>query len=106
MSKTYFDHFNVPELYSQYPMGAEFLERYTKMSRDELLAFQDCQFRKILKRAWEVPFYQRLWDAEGLEPGDVAGLEDLNKLPVYDKSDLMASIEMHPPFGDFSGCDF
>ena len=106
MSKTYFEHLNVPELYSQYPMGAEFLERYTKMSRDELWAFQDCQFRKILKRGWEVPFYQRLWGAEGLEPGDVAGLEDLNKLPVYDKSDLMASIEMHPPFGDFSGCDF
>ena len=93
MSKTYFDHFNVPELYSQYPMGAEFLERYTKMSRDELWAFQDYQFRKILKRGWEVPFYQRLWGAEGLEPGDVAGLEEqveetLDVFPEIPLSDI------------------
>jgi len=104
-SKTYFDHLDLPSLLSDYPMGAAFLERYTRMSRDELWALQDRRFQKLLKRGWEVPFYRRLWSAEGLEPGDLGGLDDLPKLPVYDKSDLMASIEAHPPFGDFSGCE-
>ena len=104
-SKTYFDHLDLPSLLSDYPMGAAFLERYTRMSRDELWALQDQRFQKLLKRGWEVPFYRRLWSAEGLEPGDLGGLDDLPKLPVYDKSDLMASIEAHPPFGDFSGCE-
>ena len=39
----------------------------------------------------------------GLEAGDVNGLDDIGKLPVYDKSDLMASVADHPPFGDFGG---
>ena len=36
-------------------------------------------------------------------PEDIESLDDIAKLPVYDKADIMASIEAHPPFGDFSG---
>jgi phenylacetate-CoA ligase len=57
----------------------------------------------VMKRGWEVPFYQRLWRAKGIEAGDISGLEDISKLPVYDKSDLMASIADYPPYGDFAG---
>lgn len=41
----------------------------------------------------------------GIEPGDIEGLDDLPKLPVYDKADLMQSIAEYPPYGDYAGLD-
>jgi phenylacetate-CoA ligase len=32
-------------------------------------------------------------------------LDDITKLPTYSKGDLMASVEAHPPLGDFHGLD-
>lgn len=100
---TYFDACDFRQLQQDYPIGDDFVRRYTAMSRDELHAVQDRQFRTLIRRGWEIPFYQRLWGAQGIEPGDIGGLEDITKLPVYDKSDLMASIADHPPYGDFGG---
>lgn len=102
---TYFEALDIRQLLDQYPVGDAFTARYTAMSRDELHALQNRQFLKLMKRGWEIPFYQRLWGAQGIEPGDIRGLEDITRLPVYDKSDLMASIADHPPFGDFAGID-
>lgn len=100
---TYFEAINHQKLLADYPIGDAFTARYKAMSRDELFAIQDAQFRKLMQRGWQVPFYQRLWGAKGIEPGDVRGLAEITKLPVYDKSDLMASIAEYPPFGDFHG---
>ncbi|HEY9092581.1 phenylacetate--CoA ligase family protein [Parasphingorhabdus sp.] len=100
---TYFECFDPKEMLDQYPVGDEFVRRYTNMSRDELFAIQDKQFRKLMKRGWEIPFYQRLWGNQGIEAGDIKGLADITKLPVYDKSDLMASVNDYPPYGDFDG---
>jgi phenylacetate-CoA ligase len=100
---TYFEAFDHRQLLADYPIGDAFVARYRAMSRDELFAIQDARFRKLMQRGWQVPFYQRLWGARGIEPGDIRGLEDITKLPVYDKSDLMASIAEYPPFGDFHG---
>jgi phenylacetate-CoA ligase len=100
---TYFESFDARQMLADYPVGDAFVKRYTGMSRDELHALQDARFRTLMRRGWEVPFYQRLWGAKGIEPGDIGGLEDITKLPVYDKTDLMASIAEHPPYGDFGG---
>ena len=100
---TYFEALDAKALLDAYPVGDDFTRRYTALSRDELRDRQDADFRKLVARGWEIPFYQRLWGAKGLEPGDVRGLDDIEKLPVYDKSDLMASVAEHPPFGDFGG---
>jgi phenylacetate-CoA ligase len=100
---TYFEAFDHRQILADYPIGEAFVARYKAMSRDELFAIQDARFRKLMQRGWQVPFYQRLWGARGIEPGDIRGLEDITKLPVYDKSDLMASIAEYPPFGDFHG---
>ncbi len=40
-----------------------------------------------------------------MEPGDISGLDDLHLLPTYDKSDIMASVEAHPPLGDATGME-
>ena len=100
---TYFETFDIREMLADYPVGDAFAARYAAMSRDELWSIQDARFRKLMRRGWEIPFYQRLWGTRGIEPGDIAGLADITKLPVYDKSDMMASVQAHPPFGDFHG---
>lgn len=102
---SYFEAFDARQMLADYPVGDAFTQRYTGTSRDELFAIQDKQFRRLMQRGWQIPFYQRLWGNAGIEPGDINGLADITKLPVYDKSDLMASIADHPPFGDFAGID-
>lgn len=100
---TYFEAFDIRQMLADYPVGDAFTARYRNISRDEIFAIQDAQFRRLMQRGWQIPFYQRLWGAHGIEPGDITGLADITKLPVYDKTDLMASVNAHPPYGDFDG---
>ena len=97
----YFSIANPAALRREYPVGDAFMERFRGMSRDELRAIQEGRFRRCLESAWATPFYRRLWNEAGLEPGDVQSLEDLAKLPIFSKSDLMKSVERSPPFGDY-----
>lgn len=100
---TYFEAFDAQQMLSDYPVGDAFTVRYASMSRDELHALQNERFLRLMKRGWQIPFYQRLWGAKGVEAGDILSLADITKLPVYDKSDLMASVNTYPPYGDFDG---
>ncbi|MFQ3665890.1 MAG: phenylacetate--CoA ligase family protein, partial [Sphingomonadaceae bacterium] len=99
----YFASFDHRQLLEAYPIGDSFVARYTGMSRDELRHIQNRQFQELMARAWDIPFYRRHWSARGIEPGDIKDLEDIAKLPTFDKSDLMAAIAAHPPLGDFHG---
>lgn len=98
----YFDRVDPAALAEEFPV-ADADARLSAMSKDELRARQEERFRRIVAFAWKTPFYQRLWGTAGAQEGDIAGLDDLPRLPVYDKSDLMASVEAHPPIGDFHG---
>lgn len=100
--RTYFDVLDHKALSAQYPIR-DFLPVFKGMSRDELRHRQEAQFLKLMTAAWAVPFYRRHWGAAGVEPVDIRGLDDLPKLPTYSKSDLMQSVEAHPPIGDFHG---
>jgi phenylacetate-CoA ligase len=102
---SYFESLDTRALLDDYPLGDAFTTRYYNTTRDELVSRQNKDFLKIMIRGWQVPFYARRWRAAGLEPGDIRSLEDITKLPTYDKSDLMASIAQHPPFGDFAGLE-
>jgi phenylacetate-CoA ligase len=95
----------VGDALADYPIGDAFVRLFAAISRDELRALQDTRFRRLMARGWEVPFYRRLWGAKGIEPGDIGGIDDIAKLPAYDKADLMRSIAEHPPLGDFGGFD-
>ena len=99
----YFAALDVKALLDEHPIGANFENFARTTSRDELFARQDRLFRRCVAKAWDTGFYRRLWGRHGIEPGDISGLVDIGKLPVFDKSDLMASIDAHPPFGDFAG---
>lgn len=101
--RSYFQAIDSNQLLMHHPIGDAFTKLARNLSRDELFARQNRLFLRCLKRAWQTGFYQRLWGSRGIEPGDIRGLEDIAKLPVFDKSDLMESIHAHPPFGDFAG---
>ena len=98
---TYFEAFDAKAMLAEYPL--DMVGAYGKMSADELRTLQETRFARLMQRGWEIPFYQKLWRAKGIEPGDIRGLSDITKIPVYDKTDLMASVNAHPPYGDFDG---
>ena len=101
----YFDCFDWAQLRADYPLGEAFLARFRAISRDELFALQDARFRRCMMRAWQIPFYQRLWGAQGINAGDIKSLFDIAKLPTFSKTELMESVERTPPLGDYHGLD-
>ena len=102
---TYFDQVNAAQLRRDFPIADDFRTVFTSISRDELRARQNARFLRLMQRVWQIPFYQRLYAQHGVEPGDIRHLDDIAKLPVYDKADLMQSIAAHPPYGDFHGME-
>lgn len=99
---TYFNSVDWEALQADHPIGDDFIA-FASRSKDEIRAHQEKLFARCVARAWKTPFYQRLWGAAGIEAGDIKGLETLPSLPVFDKADIMASIEANPPLGDFAG---
>lgn len=101
----YFEAINPQQLQRDFPIGDAFVSTFTQLSRDALRAKQEAQFLRLMQRVWQIPFYQRLYGQQGIEPGDIRSLEDLPTLPTFAKSDLMQSIAMYPPYGDFHGME-
>ena len=91
------------QLLQAFPVGEAFSSGPASLDAEALRALQEMRFAKVMKRAWQVPFYQRHWGETGLEPGDITGLDDLVRLPVVTKDDLMDSVERFPPLGDYHG---
>lgn len=104
-TQSYVRYLDFAALAREYPIGDDFMRLITSMSREELRKLQDERFRRCVALAWKTHFYRRLWGAKGLEPGDIRGLDDIGKLPTFDKSDIMDSIDRAPPFGDFHAMD-
>lgn len=69
------------------------------MSRDEMAHMQSARLKKLVNRVYhDVEFYRKKMQEIGLEPGDIRGIEDLNKLPFTTKEDLRDNY----PFGMFA----
>lgn len=101
----YFSEARVDEIENKYPSTVDGFSTFATKSRDEIESIQTSRLLSVVERAWQVPFYERRWRAVGLEPGAVQSLEDLQHIPSFSKSDLMASVAEYPPFGDFHGMD-
>ena len=94
-----------PALLKDHPIGDDFVKMATTISRDQLRAHQERLFQNLVSRAAKTHFYQRLWGQHGIEAGDIKSLDDLPKLPTFGKQEIVESIALHPPFGDFAGLD-
>ena len=69
------------------------------MSRDELQTLQSARLVKLVDRVYHnVEFYRKKMQQLGIEPGDIKGIEDINKLPFTTKNDLRDNY----PFGLFA----
>lgn len=66
------------------------------MSRDQIETIQSRRLVKTVDRVYHnVPFYRRKMQEMDIEPGDIHGIEDLDKLPFTTNADLAAEY----PFG-------
>ena len=101
----FFDAIDIAQLRNEFPAGDTFLPRFKGMSTDELRSHQTRLMHRMLSRAAQIPFYQRLWANAGADHRDVKTVEDLYKLPSFGKQEIMESIARNPPFGDHHGRD-
>lgn len=66
------------------------------MDRDKLREIQSRRLRKMVDYVYHnTPFYRKKFQEMGLMPHDIAGIEDISKLPFTDKLDLRDNY----PFG-------
>lgn len=69
------------------------------MSRDEMANLQSARLRKLVDYVYHnVEFYRKKMQKIGLMPGDIKGIEDIEKLPFTTKDDLRDTY----PFGLFA----
>jgi phenylacetate-CoA ligase len=102
---TYFEAVDIAQLMREFPVGDAFTARFRGMAALDLRAHQEALFAQQLQRAWQIPFYQRLWGGAGLTPADVRGLADIGRLPAFGKQEIMDSLARCPPLGDHHGRD-
>ncbi len=101
----YFESFDYAQMLRDFPLGEAFTADFARRPRAAIRAHQDRLFMRCVERAWEIPFYQRLWGSHGVTRGDIRSLDDIARLPIFGKADLMQSLAEHPPYGDYHGWD-
>jgi phenylacetate-CoA ligase len=70
------------------------LERTQWCSSDELEALQSEELRKLLRHAFaSSPHYRRRFEAAGIHPDDIRGVEDIRKLPLLTREEAVDSAE-------------
>ena len=63
--------------------------RAWRATPQQLRRYQDRALRRTIKYAWRVPLYQQKWTDAGIKPGDIQGIDDLEKLPLTTKQELI-----------------
>jgi phenylacetate-CoA ligase len=67
-------------------------ERNQYLSSDELAAYQWQRLQRVLSHAYaKVPYYRRIFQANGLHPAELRGLADTSRLPFLSKRILAQS---------------
>lgn len=66
------------------------LDRRLSGDPARIRARQNRNVRRLMKRAYEIPFYRSRFDACGLTPDDFRCAEDLSRFPVLTKEELRA----------------
>lgn len=83
------------------PYGDEKRETRDPVERD---AETFAVLQDALKRAYNLTFYQRHWDAHGFHPDQVKTLQDFTeRCPVITKKMLVADQAEFPSFGSYLG---
>ena len=68
------------------------------LPQEKIQALQLKKFRRILEWAYNnSPFYRRLYQDAGLEPGDIKRFEDIQRVPKIEKG-MMREVQQRAPF--------
>ncbi len=89
------------QLHRDYPVPDVFAETVYKWPGGRVRDLQNERFLRCVEHAWNNPFYRKRWRAGGLEPGDVASIDDSHKIPTYNSDDVKRDQLENPPFGEF-----
>ena len=92
-------------LWREFPPAPEYFETHYRLPRGSIRELQNERFLRQMTRAWQVPFYRRHWGAQGMEPGDIRSLDDLEKIPPFSVRDLRETGDTNPPWMDYIGID-
>lgn len=85
----------------EYPWRPTDLSRWYGLPQDFRQEVAHARLRRAWRQAWaNIPYYRRVWERNGLMVGDLAGCDDLRKLPTTGIEDFRSSMETYPPFGD------
>ena len=68
------------------------------LPQEKIQALQVKKFARMVDWAYNnSPFYRRLYQEAGLEPGDIKGLDDIRKVPKTEKA-MMREVQQYEPF--------
>jgi phenylacetate-CoA ligase len=84
-----------------YPPPPEYFEEAWLSPPDEIERVQLERLQARAQAAADVPFFGRRWRAADFDPASIATLDDLWRAPFYTVDDIRASIDAHPPFGNY-----
>jgi len=75
------------------------VDRAWKKNSDEIKRYQNRALKRMLKYAYQVPLYRNKYKKAGVHPDDIRGIEDLHKLPLITKEDIIQGFpdEIVPP---------
>lgn len=69
------------------------LKKYEKLSSEDIVNFQFEKLANLIRYAWEhVPFYRKLWDENGFNPKDLKKIEDIRRIPIIDRKDIIENL--------------
>ncbi len=71
---------------------ADLFKMKTKIPKDftAVKKIQDKRVRKLVKKAYRIPFYRKRFKEAGVKPSDIRTGDDLSKLPLLTKDELRA----------------
>jgi len=78
----------------------EYFDKLEVMTADERVKYQNKRLAETVENAYQnAPAVRDLLDGAGVKPSDIKTVEDLEKLPVTRKTDLIEMQKAKPPYG-------
>ena len=73
------------------------------LEAQQIRRMQDERLRNMVRYVYDsTPFWKAKFDAIGLNPGDIQGVDDLPLLPFCTKEELQRDQALNPPFGSYT----
>ncbi len=77
-------------------------EKVERMGQEERGKYQDGIIQNLLDYAYKnSPAYKRILDQADIKPGDIKTYDDLVKVPITKREDIVEGRKRNPPFGEF-----